>query len=100
MQHFLYHLSVFLSRIASFFSKADQLHHARFARVHELSDMLTPTLPSASLLLGLSNFSRILHVKSTQQRRELGNLLVVAPTRGGKGLLATTQLLTWKHSVI
>jgi type IV secretory pathway TraG/TraD family ATPase VirD4 len=30
----------------------------------------------------------------------LGNVLVVAPTRGGKGLLATSQLLTWPHSVI
>jgi type IV secretion system protein VirD4 len=27
-------------------------------------------------------------------------VLVVAPTRGGKGLLATSQLLTWPHSVI
>ena len=27
-------------------------------------------------------------------------MLVVAPTRGGKGLLATAQLLTWPHSVV
>jgi type IV secretion system protein VirD4 len=27
-------------------------------------------------------------------------MLVVAPTRGGKGLLAVSQLLSWKHSVI
>ena len=33
-------------------------------------------------------------------RSQLGNLLVVAPTRGGKGLLATAQLLTWRHSVV
>jgi hypothetical protein len=33
-------------------------------------------------------------------RIELGNLLAVAPTRGGKGLLAVSQLLTWPHSVI
>src|SRR5205823_3842647 len=38
--------------------------------------------------------------KSTPQRRELGNCLVVAPTRGGKGLLAVSQLLTWKHSAV
>jgi type IV secretion system protein VirD4 len=42
----------------------------------------------------------VLHVRPTKARRELGNLLVVAPTRGGKGLLATSQLLTWPHSVI
>jgi type IV secretion system protein VirD4 len=27
-------------------------------------------------------------------------MLVVAPTRGGKGLLATSQLLTWQGSAI
>src|SRR3989442_497590 len=27
-------------------------------------------------------------------------MLIVAPTRGGKGLLATSQLLSWKHSVV
>src|SRR5438067_8070522 len=100
MKRFLYHLNLFLSRLISFFSHSGELHHARFARVHELSDILTDSLPTDSLLLGLNNFSRILHVKSTQARRELGNCLVVAPTRGGKGLLAVSQLLTWKHSVI
>src|SRR5438067_7511427 len=100
MKRFLYYLNLFLSRLVSFFSHSGELHHARFARVHELSDILTDSLPTDSLLLGLNNFSRILHVKSTQARRELGNCLVVAPTRGGKGLLAISQLLSWKHSVI
>src|SRR5947199_4066714 len=100
MKRFLYHLNLFLSRLASFFSHSAELHHARFARVHELSDILTDSLPTNSLLLGISNFSRILHVRSTQARRELGNCLIVAPTRGGKGLLGVSQLLSWKHSVI
>jgi type IV secretion system protein VirD4 len=100
MKRFLYSLSLFLSWLASLFSHAGELHHARFAQAHELSDMLTDSLPTDSLLLGISNYSRILHVKSTKERRELGNLLVVAPTRGGKGLLAVSQLLTWKNSVI
>src|SRR5207249_3677633 len=39
-------------------------------------------------------------VRKMVTRRELGNLLVVAPTRGGKGLLATSQLLSWQHSVV
>src|SRR5213082_3635178 len=64
------------------------------------TDLLTDSLPSESLLLGISQFSRILHVKSTPQRRELGNCLIVAPTRAGKGLLAVSQLLTWKHSAV
>jgi type IV secretion system protein VirD4 len=100
MKRFLYQISLFLSRIASFISRAGELHHARFARAHELSDILTDSLPTDSLLLGLGNFSRILHIRSTKERRELGNCLIVAPTRGGKGLLGVSQLLTWKHSVI
>jgi type IV secretion system protein VirD4 len=39
-------------------------------------------------------------VRKTKHRPELGNLLIVAPTRSGKGLLAVSQLLTWHHSVI
>jgi type IV secretion system protein VirD4 len=39
-------------------------------------------------------------VRPTNVRRELGNMLIVAPTRGGKGLLAVSQLLSWKHSVV
>jgi type IV secretion system protein VirD4 len=39
-------------------------------------------------------------VRRSKQRPEIGNLLIVAPTRGGKGLLAVSQLLTWHHSVI
>ena len=100
MKDFLYHLSIFLNLCAALFPHSSELHHARFARLHELSDMLTDNLPTDSLLLGISNFSRILHVKSIKTRRELGNLLVVAPTRGGKGLLAVSQLLSFRHSVI
>jgi type IV secretion system protein VirD4 len=42
----------------------------------------------------------VLRVKPTKTRRELGNMLVTAPTRGGKGLLAVSQLLTWPSSVV
>lgn len=57
------------------------------------------TPPPDGLLLG-SRHGHFVSIRPTKERRELGNLLVVAPTRGGKGLLATSQLLTWKHSVI
>jgi type IV secretion system protein VirD4 len=100
MKHILHELAIVFSRIMAFFAKTDGLHKARFARAHELADMLTGSLPTDSLLLGVGALSRILHVRSTSERQELGNLLVVAPTRGGKGLLATSQLLTWQHSVI
>src|SRR5438045_8985914 len=39
-------------------------------------------------------------VRPTTKRREIGNTLIVGPTRSGKGLLAISQLLSWKHSVI
>jgi type IV secretion system protein VirD4 len=100
MKRFLHIVSIIMSFVNAFRSHAGELHHARFARIHELTDLLTDSVPTESLLLGISQFSRILHVKSTPQRRELRNCLIVAPTRGGKGLLAVSQLLTWKHSVI
>jgi type IV secretion system protein VirD4 len=100
MQRLLYHIQAIFSRLTEFFSKEKHLHNARFARLDELSSLHSPSLDETSLLLGVSRFNQILRVCPTETRRELGNLLVVAPTRGGKGLLATSQLLSWKHSVV
>lgn len=89
------------SRIYSFFHINRALHKARFARHHELSELLAPLCDNEpSLLLAERQFNQILHVRPTPTRRELGNMLVVAPTRGGKGLLAVSQLLSWRHSVV
>src|SRR5215210_6479991 len=41
-----------------------------------------------------------LRVHGSAKRPELGNVLVNGPTRCGKGLLATSQILTWEGSVI
>lgn len=77
------------------------LHKARFARRDELRDLLQNSFPTDGLLLGKSRYVRnILAVRPHKKHRELGNLLIVAPTRLGKGLLAVSQLLSWKHSVI
>jgi type IV secretion system protein VirD4 len=100
MKNLLYHLRVFLSRVSAFFSHVDHLHHARFARLHELNKLSTNTFDETSLLLGVNQFNHILSVRPTKTRRELGNLLAVAPTRGGKGLLAVSELLSWPHSVV
>jgi type IV secretion system protein VirD4 len=100
MQHLLYHLSLFLSRFSAFFAHAEALHRDRLALDHEISDLTTGSLPSDSLLLGVNHFSRICHVRATPKRRELGNILIEAPTGGGKGLLAVCQLLTWDSSAI
>jgi type IV secretion system protein VirD4 len=80
------------------------LHRARFATTRELWPLLSTNYLPDAVLLGakrLFPFGKpLVTVRSTKQRKELGNLLIVAPTRSGKGLLAVSQLLTWHHSVI
>src|SRR3954453_9187975 len=76
------------------------LHVARFARIDELVPLAAHRPRKSGILLGQTRFRQLLQGLPSKARRELGNLLVVAPTRGGKGLLATSQLLTWKHSVV
>ena len=104
LSQLLYGLLVALNRLSAALSPSRKhLHHARFAQLHELASLQAgnaPGDPETSLLLGVGELGRMLRVRPTQARRELGNLLVVAPTRGGKGLLATSQLLTWQGSVV
>src|SRR5262249_54716354 len=79
-----------------------KLHSARFARLHELAQLLSPNLQdlNAGLLLGITRSNHFVCVRKTPARPELGNLLICAPTRAGKGLLAVSQLLTSPGSVI
>ncbi len=100
MNRFLYTITTFLSKILVLLFPSKQLYIARFARLDELESLTSSRLDESGLLLGKGHFNQILRICATPKRWELGNLLVVAPTRGGKGLLATSQLLTWKHSVI
>ena len=100
LKRFFYRLAVILSWLRIHFGKSDALYKDRFANDHEIADLTTDTLPPDSLLLGVNHFSRILHVKSTKERRDLGNILIEAPTGGGKGLLAVSQLLTWEGSAV
>jgi type IV secretory pathway TraG/TraD family ATPase VirD4 len=100
LKHFFFGIVVFFNRIRSFFQHSQSLHNARFAQLHELIALLIERFDETSLLLGVTGFNKLLRVRSTETRRELGNVLVVAPTRGGKGLLATSQLLSWPHSVV
>jgi type IV secretion system protein VirD4 len=100
LQQLLFSVVVFFNRIITALLHSQTLHNARFAALHELRSLLSNTFHGSGLLLGVSRFSHLLHVIPTKTRRELGNLLIVAPTRGGKGLLAVSQLLTWQHSVI
>jgi hypothetical protein len=91
---------VLSSRIATFFSHNDKLHHARFANPHELTGLLSPTLDGTHLLLGESHFSHVLRVQPTTERRELGHMLACGPTGSGKTLLITSQLYTWPFSAV
>src|SRR5260221_331625 len=79
------------------------LHRARFARTHELWPLFSASFVPDGVLLGTRRFllgKPLITVRQTKQRPELGNLLIVAPTRSGKGLLAVSQLNTWQHSII
>src|SRR4051812_1358033 len=100
MNKFYYHLATVCSFLLGQLFLHRHLHVARFARLDELAGIVHHEPAGSTLLLGLTRFRQLLAVRSNQQRRELGNLMVVAPTRGGKGLLATSQLLTWQHSVV
>src|SRR3954453_1789310 len=100
MNKLLFHLFSLFHQVMGGFLLHRHLHVARFARLDELATLAAPRPHRAGLLLGRTRFHQVLHVTQTKTRRELGNLLIVAPTRAGKGLLGTSQLLTWKHSVI
>ena len=91
---------VLSSRIAAFFSHNDKLHNARFAKAHELTSLLSPTVDGTHLLLGESHFSHVLRVQPTTERRELGHMLACGPTGSGKTLLITSQLYTWPFSAV
>jgi hypothetical protein len=54
----------------------------------------------ASLLLGIFKGRFPLWVIATPERREVDNMAVIARTRGDKGLLAKTQILTRTGSII
>ena len=69
----------------------ERLHTARFAKAAELSRLVSSHPPADGLLLGSRDAAHFISVRPTPTRRELGNLLVVAPTRGGKGLLAELE---------
>jgi type IV secretion system protein VirD4 len=97
----LHRLSSLLSRVNTLLPKSPKLYSDRFASPHEQDSLIHPDWESKpGLLVGISRFNQVLSVRSTPKRRELGNVLVTALTRGGKGLLAIPQLLTWPHSAV
>src|SRR6266568_5812423 len=100
MQRVYLFLCTVIQRIHAFFSTDTRLHQARFSRLDELNTLLRPQPAEYGLLLGRRRSQQFLTVRPVKTRAELGNLLIVGPTRSGKGLLATSQLLSWHSSVI
>ena len=97
----LHKMSSTLSWLQAHLPKPPQLYADRFAHPHEVDRLVSPHWQQETgLLVGVSSFNQVLSVRPTLARRELGNVLVDALTRGGKGLLAISQLLTWPHSVV
>jgi type IV secretion system protein VirD4 len=97
----LHRASSTLSWVNAHLPKTPQLYTDRFAHPHEVDPLVSPNWQQETgLLVGVSSFNHVLSVRQTGKRRELGNVLVDALTRGGKGLLAISQLLTWPHSVV
>jgi type IV secretion system protein VirD4 len=97
----LLYMIVFINQLLSLFSRDNKLHNARFAKLSEMLALYGAAEDhEACLLLGIGHMNHMIRVRPKAARPELGNLLVVAPTRGGKGLLAVSQLLSWRHSVV
>jgi type IV secretion system protein VirD4 len=98
----LFRLAVFLSWCTAFLMYTRHLHTARFASLHEVQHLFTATLEDlhTRLLFGTGRFNHFVGVRPTPTWQELGNLLICAPPRSGKSLLAVSQLLTWRASAI
>ena len=93
-------LSLVLNWLAQLFPTEHPLHHTGFAKLHQLKALLSRTFDGAHLLLGIGENGYILRVALTEKRRELGNVLINSRTRGGKGLFAIAQILSWTESAI
>lgn len=91
-----------LTRSALFVGADRSIHKSRFAYPHEVASLMhgRQPKPGTHLLIGIGPYNQVLAVTAVPNRRELGNIIVIAPPRHGKGLHATAELLTWEHSVI
>jgi type IV secretion system protein VirD4 len=93
--------SATLSWVNAHLPKIHKLYSDRFADPHEVDPLVSEHWQQETgLLVGVSTFNHVLSIRPRKRRRELGNVLVDALTRGGKGLLAISQLLTWPHSAV
>ncbi len=75
---------------------------ARYATESEVKDMVEVRPGGHSILLGEKRDGKGFYVvrPGTSRRRELEHVLIVAPTRSGKGLHLQTLAYTWRGTLI
>jgi type IV secretory pathway TraG/TraD family ATPase VirD4 len=104
MEQVLYHIHLFFSRLAEFFSTQKYLFSARYAFLHELVSMSIPkvdiTKKMPAILLASGKFDHVLAVRPRETQQELANVLLEGKTRIGKGLNIETNCLQWPYPFI
>ena len=76
------------------------MYNAHWARPDEIKDAMIKQLNGDEVLLGYA-YNEVVGLRSgVAGRKELGHVLFVGPTRAGKGLNATSNLLNWRGSVV
>lgn len=87
-----------------FFDKRDAhfeaMYNAHWATPEEITDMFVKTLRGREILLGYAYGKTIALKENLAGKKELGHVLVVGPSRAGKGLHASANLLNWTGSVV
>src|SRR3954464_1509126 len=100
----LWHVGHFLAVVIQFFlalfTHDERLYKSRLSRPDEMHPLLTREPPNHALLLGTLPNGDFVSAHSTPKMKELGNMLILARTRGGKGLRATSQILSWDSSIV
>lgn len=79
------------------------IYTARWARPKDIRPLVLHPRPAHQAELAiplLAAHGRIVALKPSRARRELGHVLACAPSRAGKGLWLTYVLLTWPSSAV
>jgi hypothetical protein len=101
---FFYKLAVFFDKLSARFSKEKDIFKGRYARLWELADIsfdkIHITKKMKVILLAFRKYNQVLHTHPTKDQKELGNTIVIAKTRSGKGLHIVTNHLSWPFPMI
>jgi type IV secretory pathway TraG/TraD family ATPase VirD4 len=86
---------IWKSRLTAYFGKHSNDEDADFAKLHELKRLLSDRVDVPSLNIGIGDYYHPLRVIATTPHEPLGNILLDATTRRGKGLAGQSQVLSW-----